>query len=93
MLSNPSESFRPAPHPAVQRSQASTPIRKDFATNLLPPIEQLLSVRQVAAHLGICMATVYKWAASGVLPHVRLVNLIRVRPEDLARFITRHSNG
>jgi excisionase family DNA binding protein len=54
---------------------------------LLPPIEQLLTVRQVAQLLGVCTATVYKWAATGVLPHVRVVNVVRVRPEDLTTFI------
>jgi excisionase family DNA binding protein len=55
---------------------------------LLPPIEQLLTVRQVAQLLGVCTATVYKWAADGALPHIRFVNVIRVRPEDLTRFVT-----
>jgi excisionase family DNA binding protein len=54
---------------------------------LLPPIERLLTVRQVAQLLGVCTATVYKWAAAGVLPHIRIVNVIRVRPEDLIRFL------
>jgi len=42
-----------------------------FAIDLLPPIEQLLTVRQVAQLLGVCRATVYKWAAKGLLAHVR----------------------
>jgi excisionase family DNA binding protein len=54
---------------------------------LLPPIEHLLTVRQVAQLLGVCTATVYKWAAYGALPHVRIVNLVRVRPEDLKIFL------
>jgi excisionase family DNA binding protein len=58
---------------------------------LLPPIEQLLTVRQVAQHLGVCPATVYKWAAAGVLPHLRIVNVIRIRPEDLTRFVAERS--
>jgi len=62
-----------------------------FATNLLPAIEQLLTVRQVAQFLGVCTATVYKWAAEGVLPHVRIVNVIRIRPEDLTRFVNERS--
>jgi len=59
-----------------------------FATDLLPPIEQLLTVRQIAQFLGVCTATVYKWAATGVLPHVRIVNVIRVPRGDLIRFLT-----
>ncbi len=46
-------------------------------------MERLLTVRQVAEQLGICAATVYKWAASGALPHIRIVNVIRVRRQDL----------
>jgi len=71
----------------VQGSQGSTTIRRNFATNLLPPVEQLLTVRQVAQLLGVCRATVYKWAAIELLPHVRIVNVIRVRPRDLGAFI------
>ena len=48
---------------AVQGSQRSTTFRRNFATNLLPPIERLLAVRQVAAQFGVSTATVYKWAA------------------------------
>jgi len=58
---------------------------------LLPAIEQLLTVRQVAQFLGVCTATVYKWAAEGVLLHVRIVNVIRIRPEDLTRFVNERS--
>jgi excisionase family DNA binding protein len=57
---------------------------------LLPPIEQLFTVRQVAQLLGVCPATVYKWAAIGVLPHIRIVNLIRVPSAELTYFINGH---
>ena len=65
----------------------------DFATTLLPPIEQLLTVGQVAQLLGFCTATVYKWAAQGVLRHVRIVNTIRIRPQDLSALIAPHRDG
>ena len=42
------------------------------------------TVRQVATLLGVCRATVYKWATIGVLPHVRIVKLVRFRYADLA---------
>jgi hypothetical protein len=32
-----------------------------------------------------------EWAAAGVLPHVRIVNVIRIRPEDLTRFVAERS--
>jgi excisionase family DNA binding protein len=47
----------------------------------------LLSVRQVAAQLGVCTATVYAVCARGVLPHVRVLNAIRVAPGDLEAFV------
>ena len=90
-LPNAAEPFRSAPLPAVQGSQRFVTIHRDFATNLLPAIEQILTVRQVAQFLGVCTATVYKWAAEGVLPHVRIVNVIRIRPEDLTRFVDEKS--
>src|SRR3954469_7456548 len=82
-LPNSSDSFV-SPSPLdVQRSQGVSTIPTHFATTLLPPIEQLFTVGHVARLLGVCRATVYKWAADGVLPHVRIVNVIRIRGEDL----------
>jgi excisionase family DNA binding protein len=52
-------------------------------------VERLLTVRQVAALLGVCRATVYAMVESGVLPHLRLGSLIRFRPEDLAAALAR----
>jgi excisionase family DNA binding protein len=47
----------------------------------------LLSVRQVAAQLGVCTATVYALCASGALPHVRVLNAIRIEVGDLEAFV------
>jgi excisionase family DNA binding protein len=47
----------------------------------------LLTVRDVAAQLGVCTATVYRLVGEGQLPHVRVLNAIRVAPGDLAAFI------
>ena len=82
--------------PLAERTPAPVvPLRKTqtFATNLLPPIEQLLTVRQVARLLGVCPATVYKWTAQGLLAHVRIVNVIRVRPNDLTRFVAERARS
>jgi excisionase family DNA binding protein len=49
--------------------------------------EALLSVRDVAARLGVCTATVYRLAGDGQLAHVRVLNAIRVAPRDLEAFI------
>jgi excisionase family DNA binding protein len=49
---------------------------------------RLLRVAQVAEQLGVCAATVYRLCERGELPHVRIVNSIRIRPEDLRAFIS-----
>jgi len=49
--------------------------------------EALLSVRDVAARLGVCTATVYRLVGEGQLAHVRVLNAIRVAPRDLAAFV------
>ena len=48
---------------------------------------RLLSVRQVADLLGLCTKTIYELVARGVLPHVRILNTIRFRPDDLKEYI------
>jgi len=53
----------------------------------------LLSVRYVAARLGVSTATVYKLVARGALPHVRVSNAIRVRPADLDTFVENQRSG
>jgi excisionase family DNA binding protein len=53
----------------------------------------LLSVRDVAARLGVCGATVYRLAAEGQLAHVRVLNAIRVAPRDLAAFVEARRRG
>jgi excisionase family DNA binding protein len=54
--------------------------------------EHLSTVREVAQVFRVCAATVYKWAASGELAHVRIVNVIRVRREDVADLLKRKSS-
>jgi excisionase family DNA binding protein len=52
--------------------------------------DRLLSVKQVAEHLGMTTATVYGLCATGRLAHVRILNTIRIAPGDLAAFIDSH---
>jgi hypothetical protein len=47
----------------------------------------LLTVRDVAAQLGVCTATVYQLVGEGQRAHVRILNAIRVAPRDLAAFV------
>jgi len=49
--------------------------------------DRLLSVKQVAEHLGVTTATVYGLCAHGQLAHVRILNVIRIAPSDLSEFI------
>jgi len=49
----------------------------------------LLAVREVAARLGVCTATVYKLVERGELAHVRVSNAIRIAPADLAAYLAR----
>jgi excisionase family DNA binding protein len=53
----------------------------------LLPRDSLLSIREVAAQLRVCTATVYRLCDEGQLPHVRVLHAIRVHPADLAAFI------
>jgi excisionase family DNA binding protein len=45
--------------------------------------ERFLTVGQVAESLGVCRATVYRLVELGRLPHLRMVNGIRIRLADL----------
>lgn len=47
-----------------------------------------LRVAEVAEHLGVCNASVYRLCERGELPHVWIVNSIRIRPSDLGAFLS-----
>lgn len=53
----------------------------------------MLTVKKVAAQLGVCTATVYKLCNSGELSHSRVLNAIRVAPADLEAFLERRKLG
>ncbi len=81
--------------------------REPFATPLLPAgrvrgpslqvvgggHERLLTAREAAERLGVCVDTVYKLCASGELAHVRVLNAIRVEPRELEAFIDARRRG
>ena len=79
----------------VQESQPDGPVASLVGTKQARPAlrtlnggaDNLLSVRQVAARLGVSTATVYALAERGEIPHLRVSNAIRIAPGDLARFI------
>jgi excisionase family DNA binding protein len=49
----------------------------------------LLDASEVARRLGVCRDTVYELCKRGELAHVRVLNAIRVHPDDLAAFCAR----
>ncbi len=55
--------------------------------------DNLLSVREVAARLGLATRTVYALANRGELPHVRVSNAIRVLPADPEAYLAAHRKG
>ena len=55
-------------------------------------IGPFLTVREVATRLRVCTATVYDLCETGKLVHVRVNNAIRVRTEDLRRYLRRRKS-
>lgn len=53
----------------------------------------LLSVRQVAESLGVSAPIVYRLCDRGELAHVRVMNAIRIAPEDLAAYVAARRRG
>lgn len=51
-----------------------------------------LTAKEVATRLRVCTATVYKLCASGALPHVRVLNAVRVATDDLERFVSNRNH-
>ncbi|MCC6900969.1 MAG: helix-turn-helix domain-containing protein [Polyangiaceae bacterium] len=76
---------------AASSSPFAAPVLQGRPTlTVVPALEQrLLTVREVAAQLGVCTATIYTLCAAGKLEHVRVGNAIRVAPRALGAFIAR----
>jgi excisionase family DNA binding protein len=55
--------------------------------------DELLNVKEIAAALKVCTATVYKIVDRGELPHMRVLNSVRVRRADLAAYMKQTSRG
>jgi len=84
----------------VWRSRGFRPYHR-FARRLLPGYaasaarleviggekDGLLSVREAAQQFGLCTAAVYGLCAVSALPHIRILNAIRIAPADLDAFI------
>ena len=89
------EPLAPPPRPAPEEPIQASPLPPSPDRNALfdyleadtAQKERLLGVRQVAERLRVSTATVYKLCERGELLHTRVVNVIRVAPEDLEAFI------
>ena len=51
------------------------------------PAPRLLTVREVAQRLRVRPVTVYRLCERGKLPHLRVSNAMRVRPECVHAFL------
>jgi len=54
---------------------------------------ELFTVRDVARQLRLSTATVYGLCETGALPHIRVINSIRVSPADLEAFLAARRSG
>ncbi len=75
----------------VQPSQPKQVVFGFLVTPLLPEtvtesalLERMLTVREAARLLAVSTATVYKLCAEDDLPHVRVLNALRIRAAELA---------
>ena len=90
----PSQSLQDEREDLADSPQALPTIPKDFGppvvrTPMAAPIRigALLTVKQVAAKLGVSAATVYGLCERRELHHVRVANAIRVSPDALEAFL------
>src|SRR3954470_2554077 len=91
---NPSQSLQDGHEDLADSVQVLPTLPKDFGppmvrTPMAGPIRigSLLTVKQVAARLGVSAATVYGLCERRELHHVRVGNAIRVSPEALEAFL------
>jgi len=79
----------------IQPSHPVAALRSPFAAPVLQPGRDaavLLSVREAAARLGVCTATIYTLCERGELAHVRVLNAIRIAAPDLVAFVERNTS-
>ena len=77
------------PGASIQPVSLEASFSKNFASPLLPDFSASLTVKDVAACLRVCTATVYRLCAAGQLRHLRVGAAIRIREEDLAAYQAR----
>lgn len=87
----------------TQALVSNASVLREFDTRLLPARddrrrlqvvpERWLTVRDVAAALTVCTATVYRLVDLGELPHIRVLGAIRVAPGDLKTFLAQRKRS
>jgi excisionase family DNA binding protein len=55
--------------------------------------DQLLTVAEVAAALGVKRSTIYGWVDAGLIPHFKLGALLRFRQRDLEAWLEQNHRG
>lgn len=76
-----------------RRSLTTNRTRPPMTTKPPNPPAPLLTIKQAAAALNSCTKTVHRLIAKHELAVVKLGRFIRVREDDLERFIARHRLG
>ena len=88
----PPERVLPEPQPVKASTPAPATSPRTRTVEEILELERMLSVREVAKRLSVSTATVYKLCDDGKLPHTRVSNAIRLRPEDVAAFVEARRN-
>jgi excisionase family DNA binding protein len=77
----------------LQRSRANSRAVAVVSGRLRLVDDELLTVKEIAVVLKLCTATVYKILDQGELPHLRVLNSVRVTRADLAAYMRAASRG
>jgi excisionase family DNA binding protein len=72
--------------PGTAHRIATTPTATDLSALRAGP-DSLLTPAEVARRLRVCAETVRRLCRRGELPHVRILDYVRIRPADLAAFV------
>jgi len=87
---NQSNGSSPSQALAAETKIFAALVLHDYELRALSGGNALLTVREVSAILRVCRDTVYRLCAKGQLPHVRILNAIRIAPADLDAFLSIH---
>ena len=72
-----------------RRGGCAAPLVEDLVEDFGRP---LLTVAEAARRLNVSKSAVRTLCRRGLLPYARVLNFIRLRPEDVERFVVRHDS-